>query len=272
MQLNKHWYFSNSTAGVFNSSFLFEVCGLKTEVTEWRNIFPPESRKIFRICFYRLLTMISKLILICTIGEKKCTSSPQTHPEASPCPQPGCPSSPAGWLAPWWCLSRCSCQLAGCCGSASRSSRCGTPAGLNRTGAGLESRGCGDSAHSGRMPQYAGEDQRHEKDYNHDSIISDTFHLNTFQFFRQLAFSYLTLTSLLISTHFLQYGAGLHWKRSGLDDVFSDTKCSDSLSLKGFIVLHSIHMGGRGGFQSYATMLQELIMASLGIFSNPCLF
>lgn len=172
MQLNKHWYFSNSTGRVYNSSFLFKVCGLKTEVTEWRYIFPPESQKVFCICFYRLATMKSK---------KKSTSCPQTHPEASPCPQPGCPSGLAGWLAPWWCLSRCSCQLAGCCGSASRSSRCGTPAGLNRTGAGLESRGCGDSAHSGRLPQYAGEDQRDEKDYNHDAIISDTFHLNTFK-------------------------------------------------------------------------------------------
>lgn len=115
------------------------------------------------------------------IEKKKSTSCPQTHPEASPCPQPGCPSGLAGWLAPWWCLSRCSCQLAGCCGSASRSSRCGTPAGSNRTGAGLESRGCGDSAHSGRTPQYAGEDQRDEKDYDHDSTISDTFHRNTFK-------------------------------------------------------------------------------------------
>lgn len=55
-------------------------------------------------------------------------------------------------------------------------------------GAGLESQGCGDSAHSGRMPRYAGEEQRDVYDYNHDSIISDAFHLRTFI----LVFSYST--------------------------------------------------------------------------------
>lgn len=78
-----------------------------------------------------------------------------THPVASPCRQPGCPSSLAGWLAQWWCLPQLSCPPAGCCGSASLSSKYVVPAGLSHRDAGLETPGYGGLVHSGRMPQYA---------------------------------------------------------------------------------------------------------------------
>lgn len=115
----------------------------------------------------------------------------KTHPGASPCPQPGYPSDLAGWPAQWLCWPQCSCRLAGCCGSASQSSRYGNPTRLNHMGAGLEWQGCADFARSSQTLQYAGENQIDERIYHHESMISEVFHLNGFTLFRQIASSHL---------------------------------------------------------------------------------
>lgn len=182
------------------SGFQIKLRGLKAH-DQWQKFSPKSHKRYHATVFIGYWPWSS--INFNTTGEK-------THPVACPCPRPGCPSGLAGWLAPWWCWSRCSCQHAGCCGSASRSSRCGSPAELNRTGAGLESRGCGDSARSGRTTQYAGvREMRGITAMTPKCLVS--FVLMCLHF-RLLAVSHLSFTSLIITDIYVcSKDQGIHW-------------------------------------------------------------